>query len=690
MAGVPVPTGGLANHAEQLLARRVVMTVCAVALATMPLIDILLGANESWITGIQFVALALGFALLGRTQMDTARVICIGAVMLWLATLTSVGMTAAGTVAGTTDGAGLGSGALWLAAGVGPALFLVLPLRRALGYSIAAAVGFIVLVAAVTRGDALRLGTHPGVWQIGVSIVVVLGTTAAVAWLAGRSAQERWSALLLRQERAAEAARLAADQQRRAALFSRTSEDLRSPMADLGEAVEPLRHARTDGSPDDAEVTALARVVEAAGDVLDQVVEQIDGLVRSVHAAAGTGRPEAGSPSPVDDEPPVLLATVLMTFGVFAMIGLDAWRLWLLAQTGFDDPHVRFAAANRMVVVLFVAAAILAVRFPGRFGWWLTGLALLTYPVALLRVEDVAVRTALLGTFAPAWRNGLLAAAMLAVLAVIIERRVRDRDSFVAAAHDEDTRAAQVRRRDEAADLAYAEAAHELKNPLSVIQGAARTLLDHGDRLPAATAGSLRGALVRAVDRLGARLGVMRGLADGGHQPGYESGARRPVAAADVLLDALAVARIALGERPVDVDVRVTGQWTSAAPADVEHVVENLLANADKYGDPAAVIRLTAHRDGDDVVVEVVNRGGGLSRADAARVFEPYWRAANAEQDDVAGTGLGLAVVARLVEQWGGRSWCRVGGGATRVGFTMPVAESVQAPTWQQLQDQLD
>jgi signal transduction histidine kinase len=100
------------------------------------------------------------------------------------------------------------------------------------------------------------------------------------------------------------------------------------------------------------------------------------------------------------------------------------------------------------------------------------------------------------------------------------------------------------------------------------------------------------------------------------------------------------------------------------------------------------MVRLSAYRDSQELVVEVVNRGSDLARSDAARIFEPYWRAANADER-ADGTGLGLAVVARLVDEWGGRCWARTTGGSTRVGFTMPVAESVQAPTWQQLQDQL-
>ncbi len=682
---------GLDDHDEQVLVRRAVTALCALALVTVPVLHVGLGADESWISLIHLVVLGAAFAALGRTRVGTTEVVTAGALLLWTVTLVSVGITALETVDGGMDGVGLGTGALWLAAGMAPVVFLVLPLRRALLAGVVATVGFVVMLLVVTRGAAGRIATHPGVWQVLVSVVVVLGATAAVAWLAGRSVEERRLALLLRQQRAEVVARLAASQRRRADLFSRTAAELRSPMGELATAIDPLRptddDVAEDGATGDGGVAALQRVEQLASDLLDRVVEHIDGLVAGIREdAAGAAVPDGGEPTR-DEYQSDPIATVLMTFAVFAMVALDAYRLVVLSP-GVPDPHAVAAGANRMLVVLFLAAAVLAVRFPGPFGWWLTGLAMLVHPVVVLTVIEPVTRAAVLTPFAASWRVALLAAGMLALLAMIIEGRVRDRDALVAAASGDEARGAELRRREEAAELAYAEAAHELKNPLAVIQGAARTLLRHGHELPVDRTDKLRMALTRGVDRLDARLAVMDAVAADGAASGAGSGTRRrPAAAADVLLDAVAAARLQLDDRAVDVDVRVTGDWVTAAPEEVEHVLENLLGNAHKYGDDGEVIALTAHRDGDEIVVEVANRGGDLTAAEAARIFEPYWRAANA--DRAAGTGIGLAVVARLVEGWGGRCWARVSGGRTRVGFAMPVAQSVQTATWQELQDQL-
>lgn len=674
---------------EQVLVRRVVTVLCGLALLSVPLLHVGLGTQESWISVVHLVVLGIAFAALGRTRLATPVVVTTAALLLWVVTLVSVGMTALSAASDPASGVGLGTGALWLAAGMAPAIFLVLPLRRALWAGIVATVGFVAMTIVVTGGAAVRIATHPGVWQVLVSVVVVLGATAAVAWLAGRSADERRLALLLRQQHAAVAAGLEASQRRRSALFSRTATELEAPMGALAAALEPLRGASDGDVVTDESLGALRRVEQLASDLLARVVEHIDGLVRRIQEDAAAADVVLGDDDLApDDHQTDPAAAVLMTFGVLAMVALDAYRVGLLSVDGVVDPHAVAAGANRMLVVLFLAAAVLAVRFPGRFGWWLTGLALLVHPVVVLGIVDPVVRDAALPPFAAAWRVAVLSAGMLALLAMIIERRVQDRDALVAAASGDEARSAELRRREEAADLAYAEAAHELKNPLAVIRGAARALVRHGPALPPAQATKLLIALTHGVDRLDARLAVMRSAATDG-SAGRDRGSRdrRPAAAADVLLDAVAAARPQLDDRALDVDVRVTGDWTTADPEDVEHVVENLLGNAHKYGAADGVVRLTAYREGGEIVVEVANRGGDLSRAEAARVFEPYWRAANAQGAD--GTGIGLAVVARLVEGWGGRCWARAGGGWTRVGFTMPVAESVQAPTWQELQDQL-
>lgn len=677
----------MSERSEEELVRRVVTLACGVILLTVPLLHFGMGLSWDWTSTVHLVVLGGACAALGRSTVGTTRIVLGAAGALCATTLTSVGMTQHALLSGTGDGIGLGTGLLWLAAGVAPAIFLVVPVRRALTGVVGAFATSLVVMVLLARSRLPEVVTHPGVWQLLVAVTVVLGATAAVAWLAGRSADERRLARVLRQERAARTARLEASQRRRALVFSRTAAELQAPMRDLTEATSSLRAQADD------QTAELERIERTAGELLQRVVAHIEGLVERVRTEDGEAVPSDGQSVLRDDEADAT-TTVLMTFGVFAMVALDALRTVMLTADGLPDAHAAAAGANRMVAVLFLAAAVIAVRFPGRFGWWLSGLALLAHPIAVLLLTGPAGRAALLLPYAAAWRVAVLSAAMIALLARIMERRVRDRDALVAAASVEEVREAELRRREEAAGLAYAEAAHELKNPLSVIEGAARTLRVKGADLLPEQRNQLGTALVRAVARLDARLAVMREVAGDGDAEGELSGAAvvgaapdRPAAAADVLLDALAAARMVLGDQPVDVDVRVTGDWTSASPQSVEHVLENLLSNAHKYGD-GHLVRLTARREGSEIVVEVANHGGDLTRADTDRMFEPYWRAANADER-ADGTGIGLAVVARLVRQWGGRCWARVGGGWIRVGFTMPVTESVRTPTWQELQDQL-
>lgn len=683
------------DHQEQVLIRRVVTVVCGLALATVPFAGP--GGDQVWVNVANLVVLLITFGLLGRTRLQTSEVITGAAMLFWAVSLVSVGGTAAAAVAGRTEGIGLGTGALWLAAGIGPALFLAVPLRRAVVLSVTAAVGFLAMVLVAAGGNGALLLDHPGVVQVVFSVLVVLGATVAVAWLAGRSAVERREALRRWEEQAATAAVLAADQRRRATLFSRTAEELREPMAELVTAVEPLRAPTPAPTPEPLPAGAAAtprddrptldHVRGLAATLLERIEDQMDGLAARAREVAEGDEPGTGEPLPTPDDASDGPTIVLMTFAVFAVVGLDAWRLTRLGADLLTDPHLASTVSNRMVVVLFLAAAVLAVRFPGRFGWVLTGLALLTHPVVLVSAVDPASRSLLLPSFAAAWRLAALAAAMLALLATIIERRVRDRDAFVVGAGADEVRTRELLRRDRAADLAYAEAAHELKNPLQVILGSAEVLDHKRDLLDPGQAASLRTALVQGVGRLEARLHVMREVASTGPLPG-RSRTTTPSAAADVLLDALQAARPALEEHAVDVDVRVTGAWTTAAPDDVEHVVENLLGNAHKYGDADQPIRFTARRAADGIKVEVANRGGGLTVDDASRMFEPYWRAA-ATAGGPAGTGIGLALVARLVDGWGGRCWATVGDGWTRVGFLMPLADSVPTATLAALEEQL-
>jgi two-component system sensor histidine kinase KdpD len=80
-----------------------------------------------------------------------------------------------------------------------------------------------------------------------------------------------------------------------------------------------------------------------------------------------------------------------------------------------------------------------------------------------------------------------------------------------------------------------------------------------------------------------------------------------------------------------------------------EQVLFNLLDNAAKYSPPDSRIQIRAYRDGDQVILQVMDEGEGIPAGDVERVFNKFYRA-NGTDRQRAGTGLGLAICRGFVE----------------------------------------
>ncbi len=92
-----------------------------------------------------------------------------------------------------------------------------------------------------------------------------------------------------------------------------------------------------------------------------------------------------------------------------------------------------------------------------------------------------------------------------------------------------------------------------------------------------------------------------------------------------------------------------------ADPDALQQAILNLLTNAMKYsGDSREIDLRLCSRDG-NAVVEVVDRGLGLMPDERSRVFEKFYRAPSHESHSIAGTGLGLTLVAHIAHGHGGR-----------------------------------
>lgn len=114
---------------------------------------------------------------------------------------------------------------------------------------------------------------------------------------------------------------------------------------------------------------------------------------------------------------------------------------------------------------------------------------------------------------------------------------------------------------------------------------------------------------------------------------------------------------------------------------ELERALLNLLTNAVKYTPDGGCVRLTVCRDTRGVVFEVGDTGRGIDEEDQPNVFEPFFRSKDAYANAVQGSGIGLAVVRRIVESHGGEvALTSVVGEGTRVRFTLPTSVS-EAPS---------
>ena len=207
------------------------------------------------------------------------------------------------------------------------------------------------------------------------------------------------------------------------------------------------------------------------------------------------------------------------------------------------------------------------------------------------------------------------------------------------------------------ADL-IATVSHEFRTPLTGIRGAALTLLKRGDRLDEQSRQRLLAAVLDQQERLSRLLENMLTAA--------RATAADPTALAEVDGVAAEVAMLAGANRPESPPVSVVVEAGTVARIDrhaLHQVLANLVDNAQLHGSSGAVPILAGGRDDKGVWVTVSNEGRTLDDDDAGRLFEPFTQAASGATREAEGMGMGLYVVRRLVEVYGGTVDVRSEGG---------------------------
>lgn len=236
----------------------------------------------------------------------------------------------------------------------------------------------------------------------------------------------------------------------------------------------------------------------------------------------------------------------------------------------------------------------------------------------------------------------------------------------------------KVQRESRSKDEFLAMLAHELRNPLGAIGGAAQVLgLSHLEDPRATQAREIiqRQTLhmARLVDDLLDVGRVVTGKIDLDLQPmDLAEFARSYI-----------IAMMSGHEADNHVDITAESVWVHADPVRMEQIFGNLVSNALKFAPPDRPVRVSVHAEGEDAVLQVADEGAGIDPDLLPQVFDLFVQGPATVDRARGGLGIGLTLVHRLVGLHGGTIDAFSAGANQGATFTvrLPATQAVVADT---------
>ncbi len=195
---------------------------------------------------------------------------------------------------------------------------------------------------------------------------------------------------------------------------------------------------------------------------------------------------------------------------------------------------------------------------------------------------------------------------------------------------------------------------HELKSPVNAIDGYLKMMKDKqlGENLD-----DYMPMIDRCMERLNGMRNLIMDLLD---LTKIESGKNirelRNIDLADTARKAVYSVEAYAMQRKVRLNVNLPESLYFIADSnEMDSIFNNLLSNAVKYNKPdGGMVNLDLRKEGDKIIITVEDTGIGMSEEDVSKLFNEFVRIKSEKTKGISGSGLGLSIVRKIVEEYHG------------------------------------
>jgi len=357
------------------------------------------------------------------------------------------------------------------------------------------------------------------------------------------------------------------------------------------------------------------------------------------------------------------------TVFVYVQIALDLIALTTLLHFagGVENPFALFFVFHMIIasILLSLTASFLVALLASS----------LFAALALLEYGGLIPHYNLAGLVNPdLYRHGTYVLASILVMTITLFLVVYMTSSISARLRTRTNELLEVGRSQEAKSLELAELNTKLQK-LDAARTKFMVTVTHELRAPVATIYSCldlilggyasqekeRQILERAQQRTTELLDLVKDLLEltGARQAEVQAEEAEAIQLADVLRNVEELMRVEAENKDLflSVDIAPDLPLVKAKPDHIKAIWTNLISNAIKYTEPGGIVVASLTHNPGYVVGAVRDTGIGVAAEDLPKICEEFYRAANAKATCPQGTGVGLAIVKRMIENYGGKFW---------------------------------